>query len=410
MEPDAETKAKIDEYFLPDKYSKHEVGRLATDIAAKNVSEEYIVEQARVKLRACTDWESCHKVLTLLHYFLNKTPTKGLQNIKDATGLQSAVKMKFAELGESKKDTEKAALREILDAIGLEPGDLTKVDKPATPPADDLFDYTDEAVEEAEPPAPAEAPPEAKEISAEGPPAPPPAPEPPTAPPASGPADTAPTPKGLGTISGFIVGVRGKKYTQPIRPASAFLLLHIVNKEGGVELYYPALKKHLPRLMRTAGIEGSESLQARYPEIYIKTVSFIQNFGPIRIRRPEELVYEEELQGAFERFALARFEFRDIPLDSWGYVAAAFVEDKLYMHTAPMGSNGFGEEGAIAGEDVLSIDDNDLDNVVIPVKDNWIHNVKPAEKALSAGALKVNETDEGMDDHDHVKSLKGGEI
>ncbi|MBU2561959.1 MAG: hypothetical protein KKD17_06710 [Nanoarchaeota archaeon] len=186
-----------------------------------------------------------------------------------------------------------------------------------------------------------------------------------------------------GSIRGTVIGFIGEKMTRPIYPANVFLLVQVTGEDGKAELYYPADEDKLGRLKKSK-VLGIESLQRKHPDVYPPINEAFESFTPVHID---------------ENNNLGRFEFKDIPAGSWGYIAVAYVEDELYMHTDKMGDNGLGKNEVIYGRDILSQEGNILDNVVIPVKDVWIEKVKPAPK------VKVKETDKDMDQPSHLKSM-----
>ncbi|MBN1543924.1 hypothetical protein JW898_00500 [Candidatus Woesearchaeota archaeon] len=187
-----------------------------------------------------------------------------------------------------------------------------------------------------------------------------------------------------GSLGGIVMGYSGDRLTRPIFPANVFLLVHITGKDGKTELYYPAPDDKLGKLRKKHDIRGIGALEEKHPAVYPHINRAVESFRPFRI---------DEGNG------LGRFKFKDIPAGSWGYVAAAYVEDEVYMHTDRMGDNGMGKNEAIYGKDIIAQDGNALENVVIPVKDVWLEKVKPAKK------VKVNETDKDMDQPSHLRKM-----
>jgi hypothetical protein len=187
-------------------------------------------------------------------------------------------------------------------------------------------------------------------------------------------------------IRGSVIGYQDDNYTRPIKPACAFLMVH-VKSEKGSEIYYLAPEKELGNLKKYK-VMGIEKLQERHPDIYDAVVEHLEEFKPVQID---------------DENSLSRFEFRNVPLGWWCYIAAAYVEDEVHMNTDVMGNNGLGRNEVIHGEEIMKQDGNTIDNIVVPVEDKWIGKVK-------APKIKVDESDEGMDDPEHLKEFRGGII
>ena len=188
-----------------------------------------------------------------------------------------------------------------------------------------------------------------------------------------------------GSLAGSVMGYIDKDYTRPMFPAYAFLLIHVTNQDNGDELvFYPASKKDLgPIQMKFKGkhdVLGMEDLEQMAPELAAIIGEHIKSFSPFEITTDN---------------ALARFEFKDIPLGWWCYVVGAMVEKQPCLHTDTMGNDGLGagKNGAINGNDLLKSKDKHVDGIIVPVEDAWLKKFKPAEH------VHVTDWDKGHDPH-----------